>query len=168
MITVVNNLGREAENDSQERERERGKGNRGKNQWLEVHEPRRTRHFDPRTSKVSKCLNPVRKVSKLIADIDDLDVSQQEWTQSLSLSLSMGVGMGMGMGMGLSMGVSMGMGMRATRKRWNVMMHAMGRNTLRVGTWVGLSLRHRSRDVLRSRASVLRSRAGSLKHRLSL
>ena len=105
-------------------------------------------------------------MSKLIADIDDLDVSQQEWTQSLSLSLSMG--MGMGMGMGVSMGVSMGMGMRATRKRWNVMMHAMGRNTLRVGTWVGLSLRHRSRDVLRSRGSVLRSRAGGLKHRLSL
>ena len=101
----MNNLEREAENDSQERERERGKGNRRKNQRLEVHEPRRTRHFDPRTSKVSKCLNSVRKVSKLIADIDDLDVSQQEWTQSLSLSLSMGVGMGMGI---ITIGILMG------------------------------------------------------------
>ena len=88
-------------------------------------------------------MNPVRKVSKLIADIDDLDVSEQEGTQS------MGVGVGMGMSMS----------MRASRERRNVMMHAMGRHTLMVGAWMSLS--HRSWDVLRGGAGVR-------KHRLSL
>ena len=97
-------------------------------------------------------MNPVRKVSKLIADIDDLDVSEQEGTQS--------------MGVGVSMGMGMSMSMRASRERRNVMMHAMGRHTLMVGAWMSLS--HRSWDVLRSGACVLRSRACVRKHRLSL
>ena len=95
-------------------------------------------------------MNPVRKVSKLIADIDDLDVSEQEGTQS----------------MGVCVGMGMSMSMRASRERRNVMMHAMGRHTLMVGAWMSLS--HRSWDVLRSGACVLRSRAGVRKHRLSL